>query len=170
MPARPSGGRRDDPGRPGSLAALTAALSCEPPQPDRHDGGGVGAFLDEQRVVVVRQQWARWLASPDAALVRDPGGELWAWTYAKSQKVRNLERDPRATLQVEDGEQYHELRGVMIEARPSSTVDTEMVAGGGGRDLSARYGGGAVDAGVPGRGPGPGDQAGGASVRGVSGL
>jgi hypothetical protein len=29
--------------------------------------------------------------------------------------VRNLERDPRATLQVEAGEQYAELRGVMFE-------------------------------------------------------
>ena len=47
-------------------------------------------------------------------VVRD--GEVWAWTYAKSQKVRNLERDPRATLQVEAGEQYDELRGVMLEA------------------------------------------------------
>jgi hypothetical protein len=28
---------------------------------------------------------------------------IWAWTYATSQKVRNLERDPRATLQVEAG-------------------------------------------------------------------
>ena len=35
-------------------------------------------------------------------VVRD--GELWAWTFAKSQKVRNLERDPRATLQVEAGD------------------------------------------------------------------
>ena len=26
------------------------------------------------------------------------GGELRGWTYAKSQKAKNLERDPRATL------------------------------------------------------------------------
>lgn len=44
------------------------------------------------------------------------GPRLWAWTYAASQKVRNLERDPRATLQVEAGELYQELRGVMIES------------------------------------------------------
>ena len=31
------------------------------------------------------------------------GGELSGWTYAKSQKAKNLERDPRATLQVEAG-------------------------------------------------------------------
>jgi hypothetical protein len=29
--------------------------------------------------------------------------------------VRNVERDPRATLQVESGETYAELRGVMLE-------------------------------------------------------
>jgi PPOX class probable F420-dependent enzyme len=43
-------------------------------------------------------------------------GEIWVYTYAKSQKVRNLERDPRATLLVETGHEYAELRGVMIEA------------------------------------------------------
>ena len=55
-------------------------------------------------------------------VVRDPasaGPQLWAWTYAASQKVRNLERDPRATLQVEAGEDYEELRGVMLESRSS---------------------------------------------------
>jgi PPOX class probable F420-dependent enzyme len=40
---------------------------------------------------------------------------LSSWTYAKSQKAKNLERDPRATLQIEDGVLYHELRGVMLE-------------------------------------------------------
>jgi len=42
-------------------------------------------------------------------------GRLRGWTYAKSQKARNLERDPRATLGLEEGVQYHELRGVMFE-------------------------------------------------------
>lgn len=37
------------------------------------------------------------------------------FTYTTSQKVRNLRRDPRATLQVEAGRQYNELRGVMME-------------------------------------------------------
>ncbi len=41
--------------------------------------------------------------------------ELRGWTYAKSQKARNLERDPRATVGLEDGVQYHELRGVTFE-------------------------------------------------------
>jgi general stress protein 26 len=42
-------------------------------------------------------------------------GELRGWTYAKSQKAKNLERDPRATIGIHAGVQYHELRGVMFE-------------------------------------------------------
>lgn len=41
--------------------------------------------------------------------------EVWSWTYRASQKVRNLERDPRSTLLVESGTKYEELRGLMIE-------------------------------------------------------
>jgi PPOX class probable F420-dependent enzyme len=88
----------------------------------------LAAFLEEQRTVVVatngRDGWPHLM--PLWYLVRD--GELWSWTYAKSQKVRNLERDPRATLQVEAGEQYHELRGAMIEARVEIHRDLETVA------------------------------------------
>jgi PPOX class probable F420-dependent enzyme len=43
------------------------------------------------------------------------GIELVGWTYAKSQKARNLERDPRATIGIDDGVKYEELRGVMFE-------------------------------------------------------
>jgi PPOX class probable F420-dependent enzyme len=57
------------------------------------------------------------------------GTTLRGWTYAKSQKAKNLERDPHATLQVEDGEQYHELRGVMMECDVAIERDPEVVAG-----------------------------------------
>jgi PPOX class probable F420-dependent enzyme len=39
------------------------------------------------------------------------------WTYAKSQKVRNFERDPRFSALVEDGRRYEELRGVELSGR-----------------------------------------------------
>nr|MBA2546105.1 pyridoxamine 5'-phosphate oxidase family protein [Solirubrobacterales bacterium] len=73
-------------------------------------------LLDEERVVIISSFGPRgWPHSmPMWFTVRD--GEIWVWTYAKSQKVKNLERDPRATLLVETGEEYLELRGVMIEA------------------------------------------------------
>jgi hypothetical protein len=71
-------------------------------------------------------------------LVRD--SELWAWTYAKSQKVVNLERDPRATLQVEDGEEYHLLRGVMFECEVVLHRETAVVQTFG-EELFQRYAG-----------------------------
>src|SRR3954465_1836747 len=55
------------------------------------------------------------------------GGEGWIWAYAKSQKVRNLERDPRATVLVETGHEYGELRGAMIEAEAEIHSDFETV-------------------------------------------
>ena len=71
-------------------------------------------------------------------VVRD--GDIWAWTYARSQKVRNLERDPRATLQIEAGETYDQLRGVMFEATTELVRDTGEVAALG-AELLARYAG-----------------------------
>ena len=47
--------------------------------------------------------------------VPENGTELLSWTYAKSQKAKNLERDPRATVGLETGVQYQELRGVTFE-------------------------------------------------------
>ena len=54
-------------------------------------------------------------------------GRLWGWTYAKSQKTKNLERDPRATLLVETGHEYTELRGVQIEAEAEIIREHETV-------------------------------------------
>jgi PPOX class probable F420-dependent enzyme len=36
------------------------------------------------------------------------------WTYRSSQKIRNIERDPRITCLVETGVEYFELRGALI--------------------------------------------------------
>jgi PPOX class probable F420-dependent enzyme len=70
------------------------------------------------------------------------GTELRGWTYAKSQKAKNLERDPRATLQVEHGVQYHELRGAMLECDVELERDPARVVGYG-IELFTRHGGGA---------------------------
>lgn len=47
-------------------------------------------------------------------------------TFAKSQKVLNLRRDPRITALVEDGETYEELRGVEIVGRATIHDDPEL--------------------------------------------
>ncbi len=72
------------------------------------------------------------------------GDELRGWTYAKSQKARNLERDPRATLGLEDGVQYHELRGVMFECDVRMEREPAAVEGYG-LELFERYAGGLSD-------------------------
>ena len=41
-------------------------------------------------------------------------GRIAFWTYGRSQKVRNLERDDRVSCLVEDGTDYFELRGVSV--------------------------------------------------------
>jgi PPOX class probable F420-dependent enzyme len=85
-------------------------------------------FLAEQRVVSVstldRDGWphvtALWYVMID--------GEPWIYTYRKSQKIRNLERDDRATLLFEAGEEYQELRGIMLKARAVVHEDFDTVA------------------------------------------
>jgi PPOX class probable F420-dependent enzyme len=87
----------------------------------------VGAFLDEERTVVCATIGGDGYPHlmPLWYVVRD--GELWSWTFAKSQKVRNLERDPRATLQVEAGTDYAQLRGVMLKCDVTIHRDTDKV-------------------------------------------
>ena len=68
------------------------------------------------------------------------GTELISWTYAKSQKAKNLERDPRATVGVEAGVQYHELRGVTFECDVEVEREPERVEAYGLR-LFKRYAG-----------------------------
>ena len=74
-------------------------------------------------------------------VIRDD--ELWSWTYRKSQKVVNLRRDPRCTLQVEAGTEYSELRGVMLACEAVIHEDVETVAPLG-AEIAARYGGAAL--------------------------
>jgi len=88
----------------------------------------LAAFLEERRTVIVatngRDGWPHLM--PLWYVVRE--GELWSWTYARSQKVRNLERDPRVTWQVEAGTSYEELRGAMMKARVVLHRDAETVS------------------------------------------
>jgi hypothetical protein len=104
--------------------------------------GDALAFLEEERIVTCAsfgpRGWPHLM--PLWYVVRE--GTLWSWTFAKSKKVRNLERDPRCTLQVEAGRDvYHELRGVMLECEVTIHRDLETVAGFG-MELARSYGGG----------------------------
>jgi PPOX class probable F420-dependent enzyme len=101
----------------------------------------VAALLAEERIVICatngRDGWPHLM--PLWYVVRN--GQVWSWTYAKSQKTRNLERDDRVTLQVETGDSYDQLRGVMIRARARIHRETEDVAALG-LEIYRRYTGG----------------------------
>ena len=100
-------------------------------------------LLESERVVVVSSLGARgWPHSMPLWYVLR-GTEIWIYTYAKSQKVKNLERDPRATLLVETGHEYGELRGVQIEAEAEIHRDLDSVYEVG-KELTLRYSGGAA--------------------------
>ncbi len=87
----------------------------------------VAAFLAERHIATMcTRNWdgsihavAMWYGFLD--------GRLAVQTKAKSQKVRNLERDPRMTCLVHAGERYEELRGVELVGRAVRVEDAEQL-------------------------------------------
>jgi PPOX class probable F420-dependent enzyme len=97
------------------------------------------AFLDEERTLTCASigPGGRPHLMP-LWYVRE-GDVIVCWTYGSSQKVKNLERLPQATLSVEAGERYEELRGVMLECDVEIVRDRERVLDIG-EALAYRYG------------------------------
>lgn len=101
----------------------------------------IAAYLADAKTVIAGTNGPRGVPHlmPLWFVVR--GEEIWGWTFARSQKARNLERDPRATLLFEDGVTYEKLRGVMIECQVELLRDPESVSGIG-VELFTKYGDG----------------------------
>lgn len=97
----------------------------------RMTGAELRAFLDEQRIVQVATIGpnGRPHLMPLWYVVENGTGDpvLRGWTFAKSQKAKNLERDPRATISIDDGVQYQDLRGVMMECDVEVERDADAV-------------------------------------------
>jgi PPOX class probable F420-dependent enzyme len=74
---------------------------------------------------------------------RDPDGSIRMATYRTSQKIKNIQRDPRVSLLAESGTEYAELKGVVIYGHAelvddfALAVDTLLRAGGRGAGLPA---------------------------------
>jgi len=85
-------------------------------------------FLGEERLVTVASIGPNGRPHLMPLYYVADGAVISMWTFAKSQKVKNLERLPQATLQVEAGEHYHELRGAMLECDVEIIRDTAKVA------------------------------------------
>jgi len=74
----------------------------------------VAAFLAESRTAILTTIGPDGVPDPVPMWFVMDDDMLWMRTYAKSQKVRNVERDPRAAILIETGERYVELRGVQL--------------------------------------------------------
>lgn len=101
----------------------------------------IAAYLGEEQTVIVGTNGPRGVPHmmPLWFVVR--GDEIWAWTFTKSQKIKNLQRDPHATLLFEDGVTYDKLRGVSYECDVELDDDYEAVRGVG-VELFTKYGDG----------------------------
>src|SRR5436190_17032573 len=116
------------------MPSARAVITLEPEEQRR--------LIEDERVVAVASLGPRGWPHVMPLWYVPREGEIWIYTYAKSQKVRNLERDPRATLLIETGREYTELRGVQIEAEAEIHRDHETVFELA-KDLTSRYAGGA---------------------------
>ncbi len=87
----------------------------------------VAAFIQERRIATMATNGpaghphlvAMWYAVID--------GQVWFETKAKSQKVKNLQRDDRITVSLEAGHTYDQLRGVSIEGRAVIVDDPDAL-------------------------------------------
>jgi general stress protein 26 len=87
----------------------------------------VAEFLAGERVMNVASNGSGGWPHLTALWYVMRGMDPWCWTYAKSQKVKNLERDDRATVLIESGDEYSELKGVMLRSRAHIERDTDKV-------------------------------------------
>lgn len=74
----------------------------------------VAVYLEEQRILNVATIGANGYPHLVAMWFTMLDARPTFWTFAKSQKVVNVRRDPKITGLVESGESYDELRGVEL--------------------------------------------------------
>lgn len=80
-------------------------------------------FIDERRVVILASVKSDGRPHLVPMWFVPDGTTIEVWSYGTSQKTVNLRRDPRATLLLETGADYGELRGVSLEC------DVEIMEG-----------------------------------------
>jgi nitroimidazol reductase NimA-like FMN-containing flavoprotein (pyridoxamine 5'-phosphate oxidase superfamily) len=89
----------------------------------------VHAYLEEQRKAIVVTNGPDDLPHPvPMHYGLDGEKRILITTFRKSQKVKNLERDPRATLLIESGSLYRELRSVIAYCDAEIVSEPDLVA------------------------------------------
>lgn len=90
----------------------------------------IRAYLAEQRRIIVVTNGPDGMPHPvPMNYGLDDEGRILITSFARSQKVKNLERDPRATLLVESGTAYRELKSVIAWCGAEVIRDPALIPG-----------------------------------------
>lgn len=102
----------------------------------------VRRFIDSKKTITIVSNGVGGFPHPMPMwFARDPDDSIRMATYRTSQKIKNIQRDPRVSLLCETGVEYAELRGVVIYGHAeliddfTLAVDTLLRAGGRGEGL-----------------------------------
>lgn len=107
----------------------------------------VRAYLEGQQRIVLITNGPHGMPHPvPMNYGLDEEGRVLLTSFARSQKVRNLERDPRASLLIESGDRYAELKAVILYAEAEIVRDPEDVVQLMGRIQAAEPLAGSLDA------------------------
>ncbi len=102
--------------------------------PSRRDAirmtdGELAAYLADQRRIILVTIGPDGMPHPmPMNYGLDEAGRVVIVTFAKSQKVKNLLRDPRASLLVESGTAYRELRSAVLYCEAEVLTEPDEIA------------------------------------------
>jgi general stress protein 26 len=86
----------------------------------------IADFLVERKTIIIVSNGKDGYPHPMPMwFYADAAGAVYCTTFRKSQKVLNFQRDPKASLLVESGEEYSELKSVLIYANTEIIDDTD---------------------------------------------
>jgi len=89
--------------------------------------GEVAAFLNECPTLILCTIGPDGVPDPVPMWFVQRSEGIFMRTYAKSQKVANLHRDPRVSVLAERGERYAELRGVQFSGAVEVSSDIPLI-------------------------------------------
>lgn len=99
-------------------------------------------FIDSRKTMTIVSNGVGGFPHPMPMwFARDPDDSIRMATYRTSQKIKNIQRDPRVSLLCETGVDYAELKGVVMYGHAelvddfTLAVDTLLRAGGRGEGL-----------------------------------
>ena len=88
----------------------------------------VRSFIDAKKTITIVSNGPGGFPHPMPMwFARDPDDSIRMATSRTSQKILNIQRDPRVSLLCETGIEYQELRGVVLYGRAQLIDDFELV-------------------------------------------